>query len=103
MDYIKVTNSSVLTNITMQVENKDLQFQLKDGVQKAVRQYLRAHHHHVAPRGERFRGYGRRSTSPTEMLQAIVTKPSIYQKSIPLAPGMYRLERGGEGHRRAAT
>ena len=35
-DFITVTNSSVLTNITMQFENKDLQFQLKDGVQKAV-------------------------------------------------------------------
>ena len=35
-DYIKVTNSSVLTNITMQVENKDLQFQLKDSVQRAA-------------------------------------------------------------------
>jgi len=30
-------------------------------------------------------------TSPPEMLQAVATKASIYQKSIPLAPGMYRL------------
>jgi hypothetical protein len=29
--------------------------------------------------------------SPKELLQAVITKPSLYQKSIPLAPGMYRL------------
>jgi hypothetical protein len=29
--------------------------------------------------------------SPPEMLQAVSTKSSIYQKSVPLAPGMYRL------------
>ena len=57
-DFIKVTNSSVLTNITMQFENKDLQFQMKDDGAKSGGQYLRAHHHHVAPRGQRFRRYG---------------------------------------------
>ena len=36
VDYFPVTDASVLTNITMQFENKDLQFQAKDGVQKAV-------------------------------------------------------------------
>src|SRR5579872_7150603 len=35
-DYFPLTESSVLTNITVQLENKDLQFQAKDGVQKAT-------------------------------------------------------------------
>ena len=35
-DYFPVTESSVLTNMTLQFENKDLQFQAKEGVQKAV-------------------------------------------------------------------
>src|SRR5437867_6054381 len=35
-DFFPITESSVLTNITLQLENKDLQFQAKEGVQKAV-------------------------------------------------------------------
>src|SRR6185437_5832003 len=60
-DYIKVTNSSVLTNITMS------------------RRVVNVFEEPVE------------ITSPPEMLQAVATKSSIYQKSIPLAPGMYRL------------
>jgi GWxTD domain-containing protein len=89
-DYIKVTNSSVLTNITMQVENKDLQFQLKDSVQRAALNiYAR-----ITTMSRRVVNVFEEPveiTSPPEMLQAVATKSSIYQKSIPLAPGMYRL------------
>jgi len=89
-DYFPVTESSVLTNVTLQFENKDLNFQSKEGVQKAVVNI-----------------YGRITTmsrrvvnvfedtvtvdSPAELLQVISKRSSIYQKSIPLSPGMYRL------------
>jgi GWxTD domain-containing protein len=89
-DYIKVTNSSVLTNVTIQMQNKDLQFQLKDGVQKAVVNiYAR-----ITTMSRRVVNVFEDTVtvdSPKELLQAVITKPSIYQKSIPLAPGMYRL------------
>ena len=90
VDYVRVTESSVLTNITVQFENKDLQFQLKDGVQKSVVNLL-----------------GRISTmtrrpvttfekpleidAPPDMLQKYAEQRSIYQQSVPLAPGRYRL------------
>ena len=35
VDYVKVTDYNVLANITIQFENRDLQFQLKDGMQKS--------------------------------------------------------------------
>src|SRR5207245_1059382 len=89
-DFIKVTNSSVLTNITIQINNKDVQFQLKDGVQKAVVNiYAR-----ITTMSRRTVNVFEEAVtidSPPEMLQAMVSKPSIYQKQIPLAPGMYRL------------
>jgi GWxTD domain-containing protein len=89
-NYIKVTNSSVLTSITMQVENKDLQFQLKDSVQRAALNiYAR-----ITTMSRRVVNVFEEPveiTSPPEMLQAVVSKSSIYQKSVPLAPGMYRL------------
>ncbi len=89
-DYIKVTNSSVLTNVTIQLQNKDLQFQLKDTVQKAVVNiYAR-----ITTMSRRVVNVFEDTVtveSPKELLQAVISKPSIYQKSIPLAPGMYRL------------
>jgi len=89
-DYIKVTNSSVLTNVTILMQNKDLQFQLKDGVQKAVVNiYAR-----ITTMSRRVVNVFEDTVtvdSPKELLQAVIVKPSLYQKSIPLAPGMYRL------------
>src|SRR5271154_1427079 len=35
IDYVRVTEASVMANITLQFENRDLEFKLKDGVQKA--------------------------------------------------------------------
>jgi len=90
IDYVRVTESSVMANITVQFENKDLQFQAKDGVQKSVVNLL-----------------GRISTmtrrpvttfekpleidAPPDMLQKYAQQRSIYQQSVPLAPGRYRL------------
>ncbi|HEV3331441.1 MAG TPA: GWxTD domain-containing protein, partial [Bryobacteraceae bacterium] len=89
-DFFPVTEASVLTNVTLQFDNKDLQFQSKEGVQKAVVNI-----------------YGRITTmtrrvvdvfedtvtvdSPPEMLAAYAQRKSIYQKTLPLKPGTYRL------------
>jgi len=89
-DFFPVTDASVLTNVTLQFENKDLQFQLKDGVQKAVvdiygkfstmtRRVVRVFEDTVT------------CTSPPEYLQDYTKRRSIYQKTLPLAPGTYRL------------
>jgi hypothetical protein len=89
-DYIKVTNSSVLTNITLQFENKDLQFQLKDGVQKAaVNIYAR-----ITTMSRRPVTWFEETVAidvPPQMLQETIKKSSIHQKQIPLPPGTYRL------------
>ena len=90
VDFVRVTNSSVLTNITLQFENKDLQFQAKDGVQKAVvnilgrlttmsRRPVNTFEHTVI------------ADTPQQFLQEYSGRSSIFQESIPLAPGMYRL------------
>jgi GWxTD domain-containing protein len=90
VDYVRVTESSVLANVTIQFENRDLQFQNKDGVQKSVINLL-----------GRVSTMTRRPvttfekpleiTIPGELLQQTAAKRSIYQQSIPLAPGRYRL------------
>ena len=89
-DFIKVTNTSVLTNVTMQFENKDLQFQMKDGVQKAVVNiYAR-----ITTMSRRVINVFEDTVSidsAAELLPQIINKQSVYWKSVPLAPGMYRL------------
>jgi GWxTD domain-containing protein len=89
-DFFPLTEASVLTNVTLQFENKDLQFQAKDGVQRAAvnifgrittmtRRVVQTFEDNVTV------------DSPTEMLQTYAQRSSIYQKSIPLQPGTYRL------------
>jgi GWxTD domain-containing protein len=90
VDYVRVTNSTVIANVTMQFENKDLQFSNKEGVQKAVihvlgritsmtRRPINTFEHELA------------IDSPNELLQQIAARQSIYQESVPLTPGRYRL------------
>jgi GWxTD domain-containing protein len=89
-DYVKITNSSVLTAITIQLQRKDLVFKEKEGIQHAVVNIF-----------GRITTVSRRVANtfedvvtvdtPTELLQQAASGSSIYQKAIPLAPGMYRL------------
>ena len=89
-DYIRMTDSTILTNVTAQLEKKDLQFQDKEGISKAI----------VNIYG-RITSMSRRVVNifedvvtvevPSELLGEAVKGSSIYQKSVPLPPGTYRL------------
>jgi hypothetical protein len=89
-DFIRMTSSTILTNITLQFEKKDLQFQQKEGVAKAIVNIY-----------ARITSMSRRVVnvfedvvtveSPAELLAQASKGASIYQKSVPLAPGTYRL------------
>ena len=90
-DFLRVTHDSVLVPITLQVANRDLSFRGKAGVQSAVLNL-----------------YGRITTLsgrvvqtfedvvscdfPNSLFQSSVNLSSIYQKSVPLRSGLYRLD-----------
>jgi GWxTD domain-containing protein len=90
-DFLRVTHDSVLVPITLQVANRDLSFKGKDGVQSA-----------------KLNLYGRITTLsgrvvqtfedvvsrdfPDSLFQSSVNLSSIYQKSVPLRSGLYRLD-----------
>ena len=92
IDYIPITGSSVLTQITIQFDVKDMQFKDKENASTAT-----------------INIYGRISTlarrplapfedvvtvnQPTEMLQKLIeaSPHRVYQKTVPLQPGAYRL------------
>ncbi len=90
VDYVRMTNSSILTNITLQFERNDLQFQAKEGLHRAtVNIYGR-----ITNMSRRVINVFEDPVSidvPAELLQEAVRGLSVYGKSIPLAPGMYRL------------
>ena len=90
VDYVRMTNSSIAANIMLQFERKDLQFQAKDGIQKAtINIYAR-----ITSMGRRVVNVFEDVVSvdvPTELLQEAVKGSSIYGKAVYLAPGRYRL------------
>jgi len=89
-DFIPVTGSSVLSNITIQFDRKDLQFKQKGGVSTAaVNIYARITS--MARRPVNWFEDVVTVDVPTDMLQQAAQGASIYQKSVPLAPGRYRL------------
>jgi GWxTD domain-containing protein len=90
IDYLRVTEASVTANITIQFENRDLQFQSKDGVQKSVVNVLGRISNMTRKPITTFEK-PLEIDAPPDMLQKYTQQRSIYQQSVPLAPGRYRL------------
>ena len=80
----------MLSTVTIQLDNKDLQFQDKGGVSKAtVNKYAR-----ITSMARRVVNVWEEPAvieAPTEMLGAYSKRASIYSHSVFLAPGTYRL------------
>jgi GWxTD domain-containing protein len=90
-DFLKVTSDTVLVPITVQIPNQQLSFKSKDGVHSAS-----------------LNVFGRVSTLtgrvvqtfedpiakdfPDSLFQLSIKQSSIYQKALPLRPGLYRLD-----------
>jgi len=90
VDYIRITDATVLTTITIQFDRRDLQFTQKDNVSKAT---VNIFGRITSITGKVVNTFEDPVTIevPSEMLQKALDGASIYQKLIPLAPGMYRL------------
>jgi GWxTD domain-containing protein len=90
-DFLKVTDDTDLVPITVQIPNKQLSFQEKDGVQTAA---LNIFARITSPSGrvvQTFEDTVNRAV-PDSLLQQSLKGFSIYQKAVPLRPGLYRLD-----------
>ncbi len=90
-DYVKVTDDTVLMPITLQIKNRNITFQTKDGVSKGQVHII-----------------GRVSTitdkivqtfedtveveEPSELLPKQLDNSQLYWKALPLRPGRYRID-----------
>ena len=89
-DFFPITDASALAYVTVQFDNKDLQFTSKEGVQRAIVNI----HGQVSTMTRRIVTFFEDTVTvnaPQQLLQAYQAQKSIYQKSLPLAPGTYRL------------
>src|ERR1700735_4271834 len=90
-DFLRITSETVLVPITIQIPTRQLSFQQKSGVESAsVNLFCR-----VTSLSSRivntFEDNVRRDV-PSALLQQSLATASIYQKAIPLSPGLYRLD-----------
>ena len=89
-DFLRITSSTVMTNVTLQFDRRDLQFKDKDGVSQAtVNIYARITS--MTRRPVNIFEDTVTIEAPTHMLGEFSKGLSVYQKSVPLPPGMYRL------------
>jgi GWxTD domain-containing protein len=90
-DFLKVTNDTVLVPVTVQVPNNQLQFKNKDGVYSAELNIFGR----VSTLTNRVVQTFEDSVSrdyPESLYKQSVKLSSVYQKSLPLRPGLYRLD-----------
>jgi GWxTD domain-containing protein len=90
LDFLRGTGASIMVNITLRFENQDLQFQTRDGVDKAVVDVF-----------GRITSMTRRpiavfepklqTNMPSDAAQLYRHTMQVYQQSVPLPAGRYRL------------
>jgi GWxTD domain-containing protein len=90
-DFLRVTHDSVLVPITLQVANRDLSFKGKDGVQSAT---LNLYGRITTLSGRVVDTFEQVISTdlPDSLFQSSVNLSSIYQRSVPLRSGLYRLD-----------
>ena len=90
-DFVKVTSSTVLVPITLQMKNRDITFVTKDGVARGVVNILGKVTTLTHKTVQTFEDTVS-VEQPAELLQASLDRKSIYWKAVPLLPGLYRLD-----------
>ena len=90
-DFLRVTTNTVLVPVTVQLPNRDLSFQSKQGLHSAV---LDVYGRITTPGGvvvQTFEDVISRDF-PDSLFQSSLNLYSIYQKPVPLRSGLYRLD-----------
>jgi GWxTD domain-containing protein len=90
-DFLRATTGTVLVPITVQVRNRDVNFQGKQGVQSAV---LELYGRITNPGGRVIQTFEEVISRdiPDSLFQSSRDLYSIYQKAVPLRAGLYRLD-----------
>jgi len=90
-DYLKVTNDTVLVPVTVQVPNGQLTFTAKEGIHSATLNIFGRVTTLTGRVVQTFEDPVSRDF-PDSLFQQSLKLQSIYQKAVPLRPGLYRLD-----------
>jgi GWxTD domain-containing protein len=90
-DFVKVTESTDLVPITLQIRNRDITFVTKDGVSKGVVNILGKVTTIMHKTVQTFEDTVE-VDQPSELLEKTLDRRSVYWKALPLQPGLYRLD-----------
>ncbi|MBS1839677.1 MAG: GWxTD domain-containing protein [Acidobacteria bacterium] len=90
-DFLKVTNDTVLVPVTVQIPNNQLSFQAKEGVHSATMNIFGRVTTLTGRVVQTFEDAVSRDF-PDSLFQQSLKLQSIYQKAVPLRPGLYRLD-----------
>jgi GWxTD domain-containing protein len=90
-DFIKVTESTDLMPITIQIRNRDITFVTKDGVSKGEVDILGKVTTIMHKTVQTFEDPVE-IDQPAELLEKTLDHRSVYWKALPLPPGLYRLD-----------
>jgi len=90
-DFMKVTSDTVLVPVTVQIPNHQLQFKAKDGVHSASMNIFGRVSTLTGRTVQTFEDSVSKDF-PDSLFQQSVKLSSLYQKALPLRPGLYRLD-----------
>jgi hypothetical protein len=91
LDFVKVTNDTVLVPVTLQVKNRDITFVNKDGVQRGLVNIFGRVSTLTGRTAQTFEDTVQVDV-PAALLAKTVENASIYWKAMPLRVGRYKLE-----------
>jgi len=90
-DFAKVTSDTVLVPITIQIKNRDITFQNKDGVESGVVNIFGRVTTLSGKIAQTFEDTVQ-ARIPAELLPRSAENAQVYWKAVPLRPGRYRLD-----------
>ncbi len=90
-DFVRVTDDTVLVPITLQIRNRDITYNTKDGVSRGVVNILGRVSTITGRIAQTFEDTVE-VDEPSELLPKTLDSKSVYWKSLPLRPGHYRLD-----------
>ncbi|HYA26028.1 MAG TPA: GWxTD domain-containing protein [Terriglobales bacterium] len=90
-DFVKVTSDTVLVPVTIQMKNRDITFQNKDGVQRGTVNIFGRVTTLTGRTAQTFEDTVQ-ADIPAELLAKAAENSQVYWKALPLRPGRYRFD-----------
>jgi GWxTD domain-containing protein len=90
-DFVKVTSDTVLVPVTIQLKNRDITFQNKDGVQRGTVNIFGRVTTLTGRTAQTFEDTVQ-ADIPAELLAKAAENSQVYWKALPLRPGRYRFD-----------